>query len=64
MCGAVAVVGQPTMPVVVITGMGREGAEARIELGQLAAGGVVQFLAKPFAAESLLSALQNAVQGI
>jgi CheY-like chemotaxis protein len=62
--GAVAVVGQPTMPVVVITGMGREGAEARIELGQLAAGGVVQFLSKPFAAESLLSALQNAVQGI
>lgn len=60
--GAVAVAGLPTMPVVVITGMGREGAEAQIELGHLAGGGV-QFLSKPFAAESLLSALQNAVQG-
>ena len=57
--GAIAVLGQPTMPVVVITGVGIEGAQARSEL----AGGAVQFVSKPLAAESLLSALQSAVQG-
>lgn len=56
--GAVVVVGQPTMPVVVITGVDREGAQARIEL----AGGSVRFESKPL--ESLLSALQTAVQGV
>lgn len=60
--GAVAIVGQPMMPVVAITGMGRECDEAQLELGHLPNGGV-QFLSKPFAAESLLSALQTAVQG-